>query len=38
MAGELNITSEQLDNLFLYANGELTEEEWALYSTKIEDE
>jgi hypothetical protein len=25
MAGELNITSEQLDNLFLYANGELEE-------------
>jgi hypothetical protein len=25
MAGQLNITSEQLDNLFLYANGELEE-------------
>jgi hypothetical protein len=25
MAGQLNITSEQLDNLFLYVNGELEE-------------
>ena len=28
MAGQLGITSEQLDNLFLYANGEITKEEF----------
>lgn len=27
MAGQLSVTSEQLDKLFLYANGEITEDE-----------
>lgn len=28
MAGQLGVTSEQLDKLFLYANGEITEDEF----------
>jgi NACalpha-BTF3-like transcription factor len=37
MAEELGVSSEQLDNLFLYANGELTDKELALCLTKMED-
>lgn len=28
MAGQLGVTSEQLDKLFMYANGEITEDEF----------
>lgn len=38
MAGQLGVTSEQLDGLFKYANGEITLEEFrALKSVKEED-
>lgn len=38
MAGQLGITSEQLDALFLYANGELSEDDFMLYANEGLDE
>jgi DNA mismatch repair ATPase MutS len=39
MALQLGITSEQLDGLFMYANGELTIDEFrSLYVKEVEDE
>lgn len=36
MAGQLGITSEQLDGLFRYANGEITIEEFKSFKTEAE--
>lgn len=38
MAAQLGITSEQLDGLFMYANGELTIEEFRALYVKTEEE
>ena len=37
MASQLGITSEQLDALFLYANGELSKDDFELYKTIKKD-
>lgn len=36
MASQLGVTSEQLDNLFKYANGEITKDEFIIDETKEE--